>query len=287
MGEFWCIEFDLTIKREERLTNYLKNLVDQNKMDVQTYNQIRPVGSKPGDMYGLTKIYKKDTSIRPIISSVNTYNYNLPKYLDEIIKNSIKNNDFVIKDTFDYVNKISKIKYFNGYMISFDIESLFTNIPLEETIQIVMSKLFKDKDSRIEGLKKFQFERLLRTATQESHFYFKGNYFNQIDGVAMGSPLAPTLANIFISEIENKIMNELRNKGVLSWMRYVDDTFVIVENKDKIEDILTFLNSQHKNIKFTVEFEDKHVISFLDVRVKRKNESFITDVYRKKTFSGT
>ena len=54
----------------------------------------------------------------------------------------------------------------------------------------------------------------------------------------MGSPLAPTLANIFISEIENKIMNDLRNKEVLSWMRYVDDTFVIVENKDKIEDIL-------------------------------------------------
>ena len=82
----------------------------------------------------------------------------------------------------------------------------------------------------------------------------------------MGSPLAATLANISFSEIENKIMNELRNKKVLSWMRYVDDTFVIVENQDKIEDILTFLNSQHQNIKFTVEFEDKHVISFVGLK---------------------
>ena len=79
----------------------------------------------------------------------------------------------------------------------------------------------------------------------------------------------------------------MSNKGVLSWMRYVDDTFVIVENKDKVEDILKFLNSQHKNIKFTVEFQDKHIISLLDVRVKRTNKIFVTDVYRKRTFSCT
>ena len=63
-----------------------------------------------------------------------------------------------------------------------------------------MSKLFKD-NSWIEGLKKFQSVRLLRTATQESNFYFKGNYFNKIDRIGMGSLLAPTFSNILISEI--------------------------------------------------------------------------------------
>ena len=172
-------------------------------------------------------------------------------------------------------------------MISFDIESLFTNVPLDETIKIVISKLFKNKDSRVEGLKSFQFERLLRTATQESHFYFRGNYFNQIDSVSMGSPLAPTLANIFVSELENKIMSELGKKGVVTWMRYVDDTFAIVESKDRVSDILNFLNVQHKNIKFTYECEENFFISFLDVRVKRTETGFLTDVYRKKTFTGS
>ena len=59
-------------------------------------------------------------------------------------------------------------------MIIFDIESLFTNVPLDETIKKVMSKLFKNIDSMVEGLKSYQFERILRTVTQESHFYFRG-----------------------------------------------------------------------------------------------------------------
>ena len=65
----------------------------------------------------------------------------------------------------------------------------------------------------IKGLKHFQFEILLRIATKESQFYFRGNNFDQKDGVAMGSPLAPKLANIFVSELENKIMDELKRKG--------------------------------------------------------------------------
>ena len=58
--------------------------------------------------------------------------------------------------------------------------------------------------------------------------------------------------------------------GVLSWMRYVNDTFDIVENKGTVEEILKFSNNQHKNIIFTVEFDEKHFISFLDVRVKEQ-----------------
>ena len=78
----------------------------------------------------------------------------------------------------------------------------------------------------------------------------------------MGSPLAPTLANIFMCDIEDEIMKELKDKGVKKWMRYVDDTFVIVESRDNVEDILNMLNKLHKNIKFTAEFEDKNNILF-------------------------
>ena len=70
-------------------------------------------------------------------------------------------------------------------------------------------------------------------------------------------------------------------------MRYVDDSFVIVESRDNFEEILYMLNKLHKNIKFTAEFEDKNNISFLDVRLKRESEGLITDVYRKQTFSST
>ena len=69
--KFECIEDDLTITRAQKLTQYLKNLLDQNKIDEKTYNEIRPVGSKPGVLYGLPKVHKKDVPIRPIISSID------------------------------------------------------------------------------------------------------------------------------------------------------------------------------------------------------------------------
>ena len=71
---------------------------------------------------------------------------------------------------------------------------------------MVISEFFENKDIIVEGLKYFQYEKLLKIATQNSPFYFWGNYFNQKVVFSMGSPLAPTLANIFVSELENKMM---------------------------------------------------------------------------------
>ena len=127
--------------------------------------------------------------------------------------------NFILRDTFDFVNKISNINKTKYYMISFDVESLFTNIPLKETIEIVIKRLYKDGKELYMGLSKVQFRKLLQTATMESHFQFRGCYFNQIDGVAMGSPLAPTLANIFMMDFEEKYMEEMKQKGVNLWLR--------------------------------------------------------------------
>ena len=115
----------------------------------------------------------------------------------------------MIKDTFDFVNRILRTTNDGGYMVSFDIVSLFTNIPLNETIEIIIKRAFK-KSERFHNFDKKQFTKFLRIATKESHFHFLGLFFVQIDGVyvAMVSPLALTFANIFIDEFERKHMNE-------------------------------------------------------------------------------
>ncbi len=81
-------------------------------------------------MYGLPKIHKIDAHIRYIISSIGTYNYKLAKYLDGIIKTLLNENKFILRDTFDFVNKISQLSNTKHLMVSFDVESLFTNIPM-------------------------------------------------------------------------------------------------------------------------------------------------------------
>ena len=75
-------------------------------------------------------------------------------------------------------------------MCSLDVSSLFTNVPLEETPNICLDKLYSLADPP-------DLPRLLQFATRKSHFLFDGKYYDQIDGVAMGSPLDPVLANIF------------------------------------------------------------------------------------------
>jgi hypothetical protein len=76
-----------------------------------------------------------------------------------------------------------------------------------------------------------ELKRLLIICTQESHFQFNGEYYDQVDGVAMGSSLGPLFANIFMPHLEKKHMGTLKKLGVLMWKRYVDDLFAIVKDK--------------------------------------------------------
>ena len=127
---------------------------------------------------------------------------------------------------------------------------------------------------------------MLVFATKKSHFVFDGQYYDQVDGVAMGSPLGPVLANIFMCYFEEKwVMNSSIRPAI--WFRYVDDTFTLFDNKESAVKFLDYLNSRHDHIKFTIEFEQHSEIPFLDIVIKRHhNNSFSTSIYRKKTFTG-
>ena len=88
---------------------------------------------------------------------------------------------------------------------------------------------------------------------------FDGQYYDQIDGVAMGFPLGPLLANIFMCDFEEKwVMNNGARPTI--WFRYVDDTFTSFPNKDTAVQFLSYLNTRHKNIQFTTEFEQDEEI---------------------------
>ena len=86
-------------------------------------------------------------------------------------------------------------------MASLDIESLFTNIPLDETIENCINNLFANNDT-VQNFIKEDLKELLKFASYESFFTFDNEYYSQLDGVAMGSPLGPTLANAFLCHFE-------------------------------------------------------------------------------------
>jgi hypothetical protein len=104
----------------------------------------------------------------------------------------------------------------------------------------------------------------------------------------MGAPLAPIIADIFMSHLEESLMDRLKQIGVCEWYRYVDDTFVLVEPTTKVKNILQILNNFHQSISFTHQLEKKGSLPFLDAWITRSAETkkFQTAVYRKDTFTG-
>ena len=166
-------------------------------------------------------------------------------------------------------------------MISFDVVSLFTCVPLDFTIQLILNKVYRDKLISTK-FKRDELERLLQICTKEMHFSFDNGIYRQTNGVAMGSPLGPVIANIFMVELEKTLVPTLDDKVSL-WFRYVDDTFTFIK-KGEVDNVMNELNNFHPNIKFTCEKETGDTISFLDVKVLKKPDgTFNTDIHRKKT----
>ena len=164
----------------------MKRLEKSGTLSTEQYKKIKAVGSRPGLLYGLCKVDKAITDIcppfRPILSAIGTPSYKLAKCL--VCKlSSITFNEFIVKDSFAFAEKIvhQDSKLFMG---SLDVDSLFTNIPLEETINICTNLIHNNEDI-IGGLKKSEFKNLLSLDTQQSYFIFNGVLYKQKDGVAM------------------------------------------------------------------------------------------------------
>ena len=148
---------------------------------------------------------KKDVPLRPIVSGIGSYTHGLAKYLSDILK-PLAYNEFTIKDSFSFANDMLSISS-APFMCSFDVVSLYTNIPVDEAIDICLNKLYCN-DEIVYNLTRSQFKKLLNHCVKQNHFAFNDNIYDQIDGVAMGSPLGPILANIFMSHLESTALHK-------------------------------------------------------------------------------
>ena len=164
-------------------------------------------GSNLTHLYGLPKTHKPQLAMRPILSAVGTYNYKLAKWLDEKLK-PLWINRHTISNILELAEDLATSKVNeNTFMASYDVTALFTNIPVDETIDILTAKAFQNNWFNVThnlNITRSQLK-LLKMTAKNQLFQFNGQLYEQRDGVAMGSPLGPLMANSFLCHIEENL----------------------------------------------------------------------------------
>ena len=148
----------------------------------------------------------------------------------------------------------------NVFMCSFDVSSLFINVHLDESNEICSHAVYDQSDYQ-SVIPKDVFVELMKSAISSFEFSFKNPMYKQTDGVARGSPLGLSLANIFVIYYEEKLFSQTQKPP--TYFRYVDDTFSIFDHEAEADELLTKLNCLYPSLKFTLEKEK--CLPFFDV----------------------
>ena len=235
--------------------------------------------------YGLPKIHKAGGPLRPIVSSRGAVSYNIAKELASIFKPLAGRTIYSVHNTQDFADQMKTIKLLpDECIISYDVKALFTSVPIEPAIKIIKQHLENDKELQQRTSMSVQhIIMLLEFCLKNTHFVFQGRFYEQTEGAAMGSPLSPIIANLYMEAFEERAINTAPTPPSLC-RTFVDDTFVIIKKTQK-ESFISHINSIDEKIQFTMEdSREDGSMPFLDTLITPcPDHSLSTKVYRKPT----
>ena len=244
-----------------------------------------PTGCVPSGFYGLPKIQKPDTPLRSIVSSCGSVTYGVAKELAKILKPLVGKSPHHITSTQDFVEQARQIKLEPGECLSsYDVSALFTSVPIDPALNIIKDLLDKDTTLKERTVMEVgDIILLLEFCLKNTYFSFQDQFYEQVEGAAMGSPVSPIVAQSIHGVLRTKSSKHC-SPPLRFWHRYVDDTFVIHKEANK-QGFLQHINSVDPAIGFTVEDnKEDGSIPFLDTIVKPEVDGSLSiTVYRKPT----
>ena len=273
------LKSDPSKKLQQKLNEKLYPLHQANILKRPLYSRLYCSVAQTPKLYGLPKIHKENTPLRPIVSFCSSPTYELSKYLANILKPLTEQSSRCLVNSADFITKIRNEQLSKDHkLVSFDVKSLFTSIPLELAIESIKESLANYSDELPIPEEVID---LLILCLQSTFFQYDGNFYQQLHGTAMGSPVSVVVAEIVMQRLEEKALATYTNPPPF-WFRYVDDTLTSL-HKDEKNNFLELLNQQNPSIHFTIEPELNGKIAFLDCRVMRAGNTLQTSVYRKPT----
>ncbi|XP_066929990.1 uncharacterized protein [Clytia hemisphaerica] len=268
-----------TMKEEEVIVEKLKSLLSENKISEKLFDDIKPIGSQPPRLYGLAKIHKPLIPLRPVLSMPGSAYYKIAKKVADWL--SVVEECQINTSSQSLSQSLKEITLENDEeMISFDVVSLYTNVPVDEAITHCAAELLYGDRYPHPPVSKDTFVELTKLCSLNVLMLTPRGYYRQTDGLAMGSPPAPYLANGWLSQFDGKIKGEAQIFG-----RYMDDILRNIKT-NQIENKLNEINEFHPNLKFTCEREDKGSIPFLDMKIIHSGNELTSTWYTKNTDTG-
>ncbi|XP_046404148.1 uncharacterized protein LOC124169549 [Ischnura elegans] len=233
-------------------------------------SSLRPRAPAPPRLYGLPKIHEEGVTLTPIMSSIGSPTYNLEEYLAGLLSVHVDRCERHVKNSSEFVKNLSKIHLEDAdVMVRLDVVSLFSQLPRDDTLKLLESRFDLEKVE------------LFRHVFRSTYFKYDGEFYEMTDGLPMGSPLSPAVANFFMEYFEQKALAKAHWKPKC-FLRSMNHTFIVWPHGDKhLETFLKSMNRQHPKIKFTMEKEKDEKIPFLDVLIHRRGDGTIGhSVYR-------
>lgn len=282
------IPFDKTHETATKVHNSLINMYHLKQIDENTLDYLDPQNYeiRTSHMYFLPKVHKPPPPnlpfhARPIVSGTNGPTTKISEFCDYFLRPIASKQSTYVKDTTDIINKIEANSYpQNIILATIDVTAMYCNIIQKEAIEIACKAY--EKSNITYDMKKPDtdcIKNMLELILNNNTFCFGDLYYKQKVGLAMGSPVSPSLANIAMHPLELEFLNTT-NK-IENYWRYLDDGIILFSGtKPELEELIKQLNKMHETIKFTATISDSE-INYLDITIfkgKRFKESGILDI---------
>ena len=273
------IVHDLTETHAEIINKTIKDFAKEKLLPEHVAKALRVENPKTARFYLLPKIHKENVPGRPITNAIGCATSTIAEFVNFQLQPLVEKLKSYIKDTTDFLNKLSYIKKLpeNAILVTMDVTSLYTNIPHKEGINAVARTL--EEDSTFTGSAR-TILKFLSLVLNLNNFTFNDQNILQIKGCSMGSKCSCPYADIFMGKFEQDKIYPLIQGKHECYYRFRDDIFIIwTSGIIALKDFFERINQLHNSIKYS-----KEQIDFLDTTVYiTPARTLATTLYRKPT----
>ena len=217
--------------------------------------------------YMLPKLHKTPIKGRPIVASRAWVFTPLSQWLAYHLNEVLETCDTVLSSTASIITKLrSFASPLDGdvYLVTADASDMYNNIPVDQAILAVGSLLLRRNwPQKLVAAVKAGLELVLKN----NFFTFNGNTYRQTAGIAMGTPCAPPLAQLFVATLEETLRASLGQQWPALYVRYIDDGFAIVKgHRGQLDTFMAEVQAMHPNLRWTFTVSQK-AVAFLDLTI--------------------